>query len=85
MITAASVTFSLASVALSTFLYSVLVVRSILGSSNSTGTTSANGFVPSISVTGSIALSLASLVLLVYFIRHISASIQAARIVRVIS
>ncbi len=108
MITAASVTFSLASVALSiasqqygsrvlrnfmrdkitqvllgtfvsTFVYSVLVVRAIRGSDVS------GGFVPAISVTVSIALSLASLVLLIFFIHHISASIQASRIVRVIA
>ena len=108
MITAASVTFSLASVALSiasqqygsrvlrnfmrdritqvllgtfisTFVYSVVVVRAIRGSDFS------GGFVPAISVTISIALSLASLVLLVFFIHHVSASIQASRIVRVIA
>ena len=108
MITAASVTFSLASVALSiasqqygsrvlrnfmrdrvtqvllgtfvsTFIYSVLVVRAIRGSEFS------GGFVPAISVTVSIALSVASLVLLVFFIHHVSASIQASHIVRVIA
>lgn len=108
MITAASVTFSLASVALSiasqqygsrvlrnfmrdritqvllgifvsTFVYSVLVVRTIRGSDVS------GGFVPAISVTVSIGLSLASLVMLIFFIHHISASIQASRIVRVIA
>lgn len=108
MITAASVTFSLASVALSiasqqygsrvlrnfmrdritqtvlgtfvaTFIYSVLVVRTIRGSDFS------GGFVPAISVTVAIALSLASLVLLIYFIHHVSASIQASRIIRVIA
>ncbi len=108
MITAASVTFSLASVALSissqqygsrvlrnfmrdsitqvllgtflaTFLYSVLVVRAIRGSDVG------GGFVPSIAVTVAILLSLVSLVLLVFFIHHISSSIQASRIVAVIS
>ncbi len=108
MITAASVTFSLAAVALSissqqygsrvlrnfmrdkitqvllgtfvsTFLYCVLVVRTIRG------TTVSGGFVPAISVTVAIGLALASLVLLVYFIHHISASIQASHILRVIS
>ena len=108
MITAASVTFSLASVALSiasqqygsrvlrnfmkdlitqlllgtfvsTFIYSVLVVRAIRGSDVS------GGFVPAISVTVAIALSLASLMLLIYFIHHVSASIQASHIVRVIA
>ncbi len=108
MITAASVTFSLASVALSiasqqygsrvlrnfmrdritqvllgtfvsTFIYSVLVVRAIRGSDFS------GGFVPAISVTVAIGLTLTSLVLLVYFIHHVSSSIQASRIIRVIA
>jgi len=108
MITAASVTFSLASVAISiasqqygsrvlrnfmrdrvtqfllgtfvsTFVYSVLVVRSIRGSDFS------GGFVPSIAVTGAIALSLVSLVLLVYFVHHVSTSIQASHIISVIA
>lgn len=108
MITAASVTFSLAAVALSlasqqygsrvlrnfmrdgvtqvllgtfvaTFLYCVLVVRSVRGSSIG------GGFVPAISVTVAIALSLASLVMLIYFIHHIVSSIQASQIVRVIA
>jgi uncharacterized membrane protein len=108
MITAASVTFSLASVALSissqqygsrvlrnfmrdtitqvllgtflsTFIYCVLVVRTIRGSDYG------GGFVPAISVTVAILLSVASLVLLVFFIHHISSSIQASRIIGVIS
>ncbi len=108
MITAASVTFSLASVALSlasqqygsrvlrnfmrdritqvllgtfvaTFIYSVLVVRTIRGSDYS------GGFVPAISVTVAIALAVVSLILLIYFIHHVSASIQASQIVRVIA
>ncbi len=108
MITAASVTFSLASVALSiasqqygsrvlrnfmrdritqillgtfvaTFVYCVLVVRTIRG------TDFGGGFVPSISVTVAIALSLISLMMLIYFIHHVSASIQASHIIRVIA
>ncbi len=108
MITAASVTFSLASVALSiasqqygsrvlrnfmrdritqvllgtfvsTFIYSVLVVRAIRGSDVS------GGFVPAIAVTVAIALSLISLVLLVFFVHHVSTSIQASHIVLVIA
>ena len=108
MITAASVTFSLASVALSiasqqygsrvlrnfmrdritqvllgtfvsTFMYSVLVVRAIRGSDIS------EGFVPSISVTVAIAIALVSLVLLIFFVHHVSTSIQASHIVRVIA
>jgi uncharacterized membrane protein len=107
MITAASVTFSLASVALSiasqqygsrvlrnfmrdritqvllgtftsTFIYSVLVVRGIRG------TSTGSGFVPAISTTAAIALSLVSLILLIVFVHHISASIKASHIVEVI-
>jgi uncharacterized membrane protein len=107
MITAASVTFSLASVALSiasqqygsrvlrnfmrdritqvllgtfvsTFIYSVLVVRSIRGSEYS-------GFVPAISITVAIVLALISLVMLIYFVHHVSTSIQASHIVSVIA
>ena len=108
MITAASVTFSLASVALSiasqqygsrvlrnfmrdkitqillgtfvsTFLYSVLVVRAIRGTDIS------GGFVPAIAVTTGILLAVISLMLLVFFIHHVSSSIQASRIVNVIA
>lgn len=108
MITAASVTFSLAAVALSiasqqygsrvlrnfmrdritqvllgtfvsTFLYSVLVVRDIRGSDFS------GGFVPAIAITVAIAMSLISLVMLVYFVHHVSSSIQASHIVSTIS
>ena len=107
MITASTVTFSLAAVALSiasqqygsrvlrnfmrdrttqvllgtfvsTFIYSVMVGRSIRGSDVS------GGFVPAISVSVAIALVVVALVLLIYFIHHISASIQASQIIRVI-
>ena len=94
MITAASITFSLAVVVFSiasqqygsrvlrnfmrdrithiflgtfvaTFIYCVLVVRTIRGSDFS------GGFVPAISVTVAIVLSVASLVLLIFFIHHV--------------
>ena len=107
MITAASVTFSLASVALSlasqqygsrvlrnfmrdtvtqvmlgtfvaTFLYSVLVVRAIRGSDYG------GGFVPAISITLGIGLTLLSLLSLVYFVHHVSSSVQASQIIDVI-
>lgn len=107
MITAATVTFSLASVALSiasqqygsrvlrnfmrdritqillgtfisTFIYSVLVVRDIRGTSIS------GGFVPAISVTAAVGFALVSLILLVFFVHHISTSIRASHILRVI-
>ncbi len=57
----------------------MLVVRAIHGSDV------AGGFVPSISVTVALVLSVLSLVLLIYFIHHVSSSIQASRIVRVIA
>jgi uncharacterized membrane protein len=108
MITAATVTFSLASVALSiasqqygsrvlrnfmrdritqillgtfisTFIYSVLVVPSIRG------TTESGGFVPAMSVTAAIVFSLVSLILLIFFVHHISTSIKASHILRVIN
>jgi uncharacterized membrane protein len=63
----------------STFIYSVLVVRAIRGSDVS------GGFVPAISVTMAIVLSLISLVLLVFFVHHVSTSIQASHIVLVIA
>ena len=63
----------------STFIYSVLIVRAIRGSDV------AGGFVPAMSVTVAIALSLASLILLIYFIHHVSTSIQASHILRVIA
>ena len=107
MITAASVTFSLASVALSlasqqygsrvlrnfmrdtvtqimlgifvaTFFYSVLVVRAIRGSDYG------GGFVPAISITLGIVLTLLSLLSLVYFVHHVSSSVQASQIIDVI-
>jgi uncharacterized membrane protein len=62
----------------STFLYSVLVVRDIPGSEFS------GGFVPAIAITVAIVLSLISLVMLVYFVHHVSSSIQASHIVSTI-
>ncbi len=108
MITAASVTFSLASVALSiasqqygsrvlrnfmrdritqvllgtfvsTFIYCVLIVRDIRGSSYG------GGFVPAIATTTAIALTVVSLILLIYFIHHISTSIQASQILLMVA
>jgi uncharacterized membrane protein len=101
MITAASITFSLASVALSiasqqygsrvlrnymrdritqvllgtfisTFIFSVLVVWTIRGADGP------NGFVPAISVTVAIAMALVSLILLIFFVHHVSLSVQAS-------
>jgi len=63
----------------STFLYCVLVVRVIRGSDFS------GGFVPAIAITVAIVLSLVSLLMLVYFVHHVSSSIQASHIVGTIS
>lgn len=107
MITAATVTFSLASVALSissqqygsrvlrnfmrdritqtllgaflaTYVYCILVDRSIRGAGNS------GGFVPAVSVTVALSMSLGCLILLIFFVHHISASIKASHILLVI-
>ncbi|MGQ9572227.1 MAG: DUF2254 domain-containing protein [Dehalococcoidia bacterium] len=58
---------------LATFIYSILVLRTVRGG--------ADDFVPYISVTFAIVLALASLGVLIYFIHHVSASIQADNII----
>ena len=55
-----------------TFLYSLVVLRSVSGENP--------GFVPHLSVTVSVVLAAASIAALIYFIQHVSASIQAANI-----
>lgn len=55
-----------------TFLYSLVVLRSVSGEDPQ--------FVPHVSVTGSVVLAAASIAALIYFIQHVSASIQAANI-----
>lgn len=57
-----------------TFVYCLLVLRMVRGVQQDV-------FVPNFAVTGGVALSLASVAVLIYFINHVSASIQAAQVV----
>lgn len=57
-----------------TFLYSMILLRSVDGGGDS-------GFVPDVAVGIGMLLTLASLGVLIYFIHHISASIQADNVV----
>ena len=61
-----------------TFLYCVLVLRTIRYSGE-------NGFVPHLSVTLGVLFALASMGVLIYFIHHVSVSIQADEIIRRVS
>lgn len=57
-----------------TFIYCLLVLRTVRGSGNSE-------FVPSISVTVSVLLAMASLGVLIFFIHHVAMSIQATTVI----
>ncbi|QDT46760.1 hypothetical protein Pan258_07800 [Symmachiella dynata] len=59
---------------ISTFVYCVLILRTVRASGN-------NPFVPEISVRTAIALGMFSLGVLIYFINHLSASLQASHII----
>jgi uncharacterized membrane protein len=59
---------------LGTFLYCLLVLRSVYG-------TDSGGFVPNLSITFGVLLAVASLGVLIYFIHHVSQSIQAPNVV----
>jgi len=61
-----------------TFIYCLLVLRTVRG-------TDANIFVPQISVTVAIVLTLASSGVLIYFIHHVSTSIQAWHVIKGVS
>lgn len=58
-----------------TFLYCLLVLRTVRG-------TNENHFVPGISVTIGILLAVGNLGVLIYFIHHVSISIQAAHVIQ---
>jgi uncharacterized membrane protein len=58
----------------STFIYAILVLRTVQGGEGRT-------FVPHASVTGALVLALASIMALVYFIHHVSFSLQAPQVV----
>lgn len=60
-----------------TFVYSVLVLRSIRGAAGETGP-----YVPAIAVSLAVGLSIVSLGFFIYFIHHIAQNIQVSRIVR---
>jgi len=57
-----------------TFVYCLLVLRMVRGTQDDV-------FVPNLAVTGGVFLSLASVAALIYFINHVSTSIQAAHVV----
>jgi len=57
-----------------TFVYCLLILRMVRGGDNAL-------FVPNLAVTGGVFLSLASVAVLIYFINHVSTSIQAAHVV----
>lgn len=56
-----------------TFVYCLLVLRMVRGVEQDV-------FVPNFALTGEVALSLASVAVLIYFVNHVSASIQAAQV-----
>ncbi len=59
---------------ISTFVYSLLVLRTVNG-------VSANEFVPHVAVTGGIILAIASVGVLIYFIHHAASSIQVDHVI----
>jgi uncharacterized membrane protein len=61
----------------STFLYCVLVLRTVRGLEDNT-------YVPHLSVTLGVVLALASLGVLIYFIHHVAESIQVAHTIQVV-
>ena len=60
-----------------TFMYSLLVLRTIRAAGEDGG----HAFVPHVSVTAAVLLAAASLCVLVYFIHHVSAGLQAPHVV----
>lgn len=65
----------------STFLYSLLVLRSVRVIGDP-GATDAQVFVPHLAVNGAVVLAVANVAVLVYFIHHISDSVQVATLAR---
>ncbi len=59
-----------------TFLYCLLVLRTIHG-----GSDDADGFVPQASVTAAVLLAIACLAVLIYFIHHVSIELQAPSVI----
>lgn len=63
---------------IATFVYCLLVLRTVRGGAT-------QEFVPSIAITGGIVLAVLSLGVLIYFIHHVSASIQVTHLITVVS
>lgn len=59
---------------IATFLYCILVLRTVRGQND-------GGFIPFISITCGVALAIASLGVLIFFIHHVSTSIQAENLI----
>ncbi len=62
---------------IATYLYCLLVLRSIRGPDS-------DGFVPHLAVTAGLVLAIASLGVLIYFIHHVTSSIQASSLVAIV-
>lgn len=63
---------------LSTFLYCLMVIRSVRGSNE-------GSFVPNIAVSGGVVLAAASIGVLIYFIDHVSRTIQAEKLANTVA
>jgi uncharacterized membrane protein len=63
---------------IATFVYCLLVLRTVRGVDN-------QQFVPALAITVGLALAMASLGVLIYFIHHMAASIQVTHLITVVS
>jgi uncharacterized membrane protein len=63
---------------IATFVYCLLVLRTVRGADN-------QQFVPALAITVGLALAMASLGVLIYFIHHVAASIQVTHLITVVS
>ena len=63
---------------IATFVYCLLVLRTVRG-------VATQEFVPSIAITGGVVLAVLSLGVLIYFIHHVSASIQVTHLITAVS
>lgn len=63
---------------IATFLYCILILRTIRVGEE-------NGFVPHLSVTFAVVLAILNLALLIFFIHHVSASIQATSVITAVA
>ncbi len=63
-----------------TFVYCLVVLRSVRGEDAVQG-----GFVPHVAVTGAVALGVVSIAALIYFVHHLSVSIQADRVIAAVA